>query len=139
MPTYGYRCDPCEVDFDVTKPMAEFDSPETCPSCEGGARRLFEPCGYVLKGDDWAGKNLRVSRQMQQRREAAGRRQEVRRRDSNVGGRLVPNVGGERVDTWTEAGKLAGSQGKDTTGYEAQVQKEERDSHALKSTTSKSA
>ena len=58
MPTYGYRCDACEVSYDVTKPMAEYDSPEECPNCQGDARKLFEATGFVLKGDDWAGKGV---------------------------------------------------------------------------------
>ena len=135
MPTYGYRCDSCETSFDVTKPMAEFDSPEACPSCEGETRRLFEPTGFVLKGDDWSGKADRVSRQMRKRREAAGARQEVLRRDSNIGGKLQPNVGGERVENWDEAVKLAKSEGKDTTGYEQQVEKAKADGTALKAAT----
>ncbi len=31
---------------------------------------------------------------------------------------LVPNVEGERVDSWGEASKLAKAKGKETTGYD---------------------
>ena len=37
---------------------------------------------------------------------------------------LVPNVGGERTDSWAEAGRLAASQGKDPSGYEAKAKTE---------------
>lgn len=125
MPYYGYRCDDCEIEFDVRKPMSESNVLEKCPECEEDTRKLVVPTGFVLKGDGFPGKNNRIAGQMRARREAAGRRQEQKARDgSMLGGKLVPNVGGERVDSWEEAGKMAKSQGKDTTGYEVQAAKE---------------
>lgn len=122
MPFYGYRCDDCEVEFDVRKPMSESGTLEKCPECGEDTRKLVVPCGFVLVGDGFPGKNNRVQGQMRARREDAGRRQEQKVRDGSLmGGRLVPNVEGERVDTWEEAGKLAKAKGKDTTGYEVQA------------------
>jgi len=135
MPFYGYRCDACELEFDVNKPMSESGTPEACPECEGETRKLVVPCGTVLKGDGWATKNNRVAGQMQKRREATGRRQEELKRDTNIGGRLVPNVGGERVDNWSEAGRLAADKGKDTSGYEQMAAKEKADQKRLNSKT----
>ena len=37
---------------------------------------------------------------------------------------LAPNVDGERVESWTEAKKLAQSKGKETTSYDAHIRKE---------------
>jgi hypothetical protein len=62
--------------------------------------------------------------QMAERRERVGRREAQWKREAPPGGRLVPNVGGEEVDSWAEATKLAKSRGKDTTEYETQARKE---------------
>jgi putative FmdB family regulatory protein len=119
VPYYGYRCDKCEVEFDVRKPLSESGIVEACPECGDPTRKLVVPVGFVLKGDDFPGKNNRVSGQMKASRVAAGRRQDERVRDGSLpGGRLVPNVGGEQVGSWEEAGNLAKSKGKDTEGYE---------------------
>ena len=135
MATYGYRCDACELEFDVTKPMSESSTPEACPECEGETRKLVLQVGTVFKGDDWATKNNRVAGQMRAKRDATGRRQEELRRDTNIGGRLVPNVGGEQVDNWGEAGRLAKDKGKDTSGYEKMAVKEKADQKSLNSKT----
>ena len=135
MPIYGYRCDACEVDFDVRKSVSDYDTPEACPECEGDTRKLIVPVGFILSGDGFPGKNNRIQGQMRERRAEAGRRQEEKVRDgSAMGGKLVPNVGGERTESWAEAGRLAKSKGKDTTGYEVQAAKEKS---LTKRTTSK--
>ncbi|MDB4278588.1 zinc ribbon domain-containing protein [Deltaproteobacteria bacterium] len=124
MATYGYRCDTCEIEFDIRKSMSEYKTPEACPQCEGETRKLIQAVGVIFKGDSWASKNGRVASQMRDSRRKAGIRQEERVRDGAIpGGQLVPNVGGERVENWTEASKLAKSQGKSTAGYDAQAAK----------------
>lgn len=40
MPTYDYGCDPCEKRWTVVKPMTEYKSPETCPTCQASAAKL---------------------------------------------------------------------------------------------------
>jgi hypothetical protein len=37
---------------------------------------------------------------------------------------LAPNVGGERVDSWSDAKKLATSKGRDTAAYDAKIREE---------------
>ena len=44
-------------------------------------------------------------------------RQKEKQRYSSGNISLAPNVGGERVDSWSEAQKLAGSLGKNTESY----------------------
>jgi len=62
---------------------------------------------------------------MADRRRKAGIRQEEKVRDGGIpGGKLVPNVSGERVGSWEEAGKLAKSKGKSTEGYAKMAAKE---------------
>jgi len=125
MPFYEYACDDCEVVFDVRKPVAKHDEPEMCPKCGEEARKVITGCGVIFKGDDWASKNNRVKSQMKDSRRKAGIRQESKVRDGGLsGGKLVPNVDGERVGSWDEAGKLATSKGKDASGYKRMAAKE---------------
>lgn len=49
MPTYGYRCQACQGEFDVWQRMS--DAPKAaCPVCGGQGKRLFFPAGLVFKG-----------------------------------------------------------------------------------------
>ena len=49
MPTYGYRCPQCSLEFDVWQRMTD-EAVSSCPSCGAVARRLFFPAGIVFKG-----------------------------------------------------------------------------------------
>lgn len=125
MPIYAYHCDACDIDFDKIRPMLEASDPMPCVECGGKTRKLVTSCGVIFKGDDWASKNGRVARQMREKNRVLGQKQDERVRDGGIpGGKLVPNVGGERVDSWGEAAKLAKSKGKDTAGYEKMARKE---------------
>jgi putative FmdB family regulatory protein len=49
VPTYGYRCEQCSLEFEVWQRMS--DEPlAACPTCGGKGRRLFFPAGIVFKG-----------------------------------------------------------------------------------------
>ena len=49
MPIYGYRCQSCEQDFEVTQRMT--DAPQApCPVCGGPGTRQFFPIGIHFKG-----------------------------------------------------------------------------------------
>lgn len=125
MPFYECACDACEVLFDVRRSVAERDDPVECPQCGEGARRVVTAPGVVFKGDGWASKNNRVKGQMEEKNRRLKAKEQEMVGDGGVpGGRLVPNVGGERVDSWGEAAKLAKSQGKDTSGYKRLAAKE---------------
>lgn len=49
MPTYGYRCPKCSLEFDVWQRMSD-DPVAACPNCATTSRRLFFPAGIVFKG-----------------------------------------------------------------------------------------
>lgn len=49
MPIYGYRCQACEQEFDVTQRMSDA-AQAACPSCGGAGTRLFFPAGILFKG-----------------------------------------------------------------------------------------
>jgi putative FmdB family regulatory protein len=49
VPTYGYRCEQCSLEFEVWQRMSD-DPTALCPTCGGRGRRLFFPAGIVFKG-----------------------------------------------------------------------------------------
>ncbi len=49
MPTYGYRCDRCGVEFEQFQRITEPPLTE-CPHCGGAVRRLLYPVGILFKG-----------------------------------------------------------------------------------------
>jgi putative FmdB family regulatory protein len=49
VPTYGYRCQSCEHEFETLQRMS--DPPvATCPQCGSPGKRLFYPAGSLFKG-----------------------------------------------------------------------------------------
>lgn len=124
MAIYDYRCPGCDHEFEVSCPLSEWDKPRECPQCSHSpATKIFKSApSVVLKGDGWAGKNLRIKSQMEKKNRDLDKRMEDRKRDAHV--RLAPNVDGERVGSWSEAKQLAKDKGKNTSTYEPYVRKE---------------
>jgi len=125
MPSYSYRCQECEAVFDATVSRAECAQPQPC-SCGGDAKRVVGTIGFVLKGDGWVGKNQKIKGQMARKNVRLDTKSRERRHDA-PGVRLVPNVEGERVDSWDEAAKLAKSKGYDNTSFKQMAQQEKAD------------
>ena len=126
MPTYDYRCEDCGEDFEVLISIAEKEEevPQECEACGStNTHSLISPPNFILKGDGWSGKNERIKRQMAEKNRRLRVKEEEQKRDA-PGLRLAPNVDGERVDSWSDAKRLAESKGKDTSGYEAMERKE---------------
>jgi hypothetical protein len=99
------------------------DDPQYCDGCGSlGKKTLFLP-NFILKGDGWTGKNIKVAGQMAAKNRVLDKKQDERKRDA-PGVRLAPNVDGERVDSWADAQKLAASKGKNTESYDAKVREE---------------
>jgi len=126
MPTYAYECEKCGELFEKILPISRYKEPQNCINCnEGPAKKLVSMPNFILKGDGWAGKNLRIKRQMEKKNQRlASKEREFKNDAPNV--RLAPNVDGQRVDSWSEASKLAASKGKDTSGYEARAREEKK-------------
>ena len=126
MPIYMYQCadESCAHDFEKTLPVAEYDAPQVCPVCGKEARKCVAPSGFVLVGDDWPGKAMRVKKQMTDLNRKAGERGKARGLRSGYS--LAPNVDGEQTDSWSDAQKLAKSKGKKAESFEPLVQKEKR-------------
>ena len=121
---YNYICGNCEIKYSASIPIAEYNIPQPCVECGVKNDKIFEPTtNFILKGDGWAGKNMRVKAQMREKNKKLDARTNEMKRDApNVS--LVPNVGGERVDSWSDAQKLAQSKGKNTASYDSLVSKE---------------
>lgn len=120
MPTYSFRCDLCDADFDKVLRVADYNVPQPCPTCAGETHRVLVPVAFVLQGDAWPGKAIRVKNQMATKNARLGSKM----KDRGSGVNLAPNVNGERVDTWADAQKLATSQGKDGSSYDSKVRAE---------------
>jgi putative FmdB family regulatory protein len=41
MPLYDYHCEPCSLDFEVSRSIKDADIPPFCPMCGLTARRVF--------------------------------------------------------------------------------------------------
>lgn len=118
MPTYTYECCACHESFDRTMSLSERKSPQVC-RCGGEGKMTVGMPSFVLQGDGWAGKNIKIRGQMESKnRKLSGKSRDL------PGQRMVPNVGGEEVDTWSEAKRMAVSKGKDTSGYDTMIRKE---------------
>lgn len=124
MPMYTYHCEPCDLAFEEMGKIAMFRDPHACPNCGGLAERTLDGFpGFILVGDGWPGKNNRISGQMARKNQRLASKEREQKGDGMVP-TLVPNVDGERVDSWSEATKLAHSQGRDTSGYEQRARSE---------------
>jgi len=53
MPTYEYWCPKCEKEFEVKKPISDFDKPASCLDCGTRGERLMSAfaskIGYTLQ------------------------------------------------------------------------------------------
>lgn len=131
MPTYDYQCEACDHHFEIVMKISEYDTKfqPVCPNCgaEEKAIRVFTPPMINFTGDGWSTKNSRIAGQMRKKNERLAAKEREQKGDGMIP-RLAPNVGGERVDSWSEAAKLAKDKGKDTSGYERLARKEKASS-----------
>src|SRR5207342_3681897 len=60
MPTYQYRCTECGEDLEAVQKFS--DAPlETCPTCGGTLRKVFNAVGVVFKGSGFYRTDSRTS------------------------------------------------------------------------------
>lgn len=126
MTTYPYECNACEFQFEIQMRMSDYDSKKKppCPECESeDVSRIFTSPMINFAGDGWSTKNGRIAGQMRDKNKRLASKERDMKGDGMIP-QLAPNVGGERVDSWSEAKKLAKSKGKDTSGYEKYARKE---------------
>lgn len=62
MPTYDYRCKPCEQECEVRRSMSETSSPPVCSSCGNDMERWFKSApavhGVAARGREQAVRSL---------------------------------------------------------------------------------
>lgn len=123
MPIYEFECE-CEQHFDVQLSIAERDTPQTCPSCDSeNAKRIISDVNFVLRGDDWPGKSIRINNQMAKKNSKLQIKSDEKKKDEPLA-TLTPNVDGERTGSWEDAQKLASDKGKDASSYDPLVRRE---------------
>ena len=127
MPIYAYKCADakCANMFEKQLPVSDYDSDQDCPACGSGSEKQVGGVGFVLRGDAWPGKNIRIKNQMSAKNQRLTAKQNERKKDAPMV-TLAPNVEGERVGSWEEAKKLAASKGKATSTYDDMIRKEKR-------------
>lgn len=119
--TYEFICNGCNVCFEKNLRIAERNSPQTCPSCASGdTRRAVSVPMFILNGDDFPSKNERVKKQKAENNKKLQKKQDEKLRDAPYV-KLVPNVEGEQVESWSDAQKIAREQGKDASTYDSKV------------------
>lgn len=121
MPCYNYKCPGCDNDFELDLSMSDAKTMQACPECGVVAKRVLGGgVNFALNGDQWPGKAIKVRGQMVEKNKKLG----IRQKEHHAVAKLLPNVEGERVETWSEAKKLAADRGKETTSYDKYVRKE---------------
>jgi len=123
MPTYTYKCISCDATFERVVSFERAKDPQAC-ACGQQAERTLAGMNFLLKGDDWAGKNIKIRGQMDNKNRVLDAKQAEQKRHFQSM-QLAPNVDGERVDTWADAKKLASERGKATSTYDTLVQREQ--------------
>ena len=124
MPIYQYECQSCETQFEAMATIAKREAPQECPDCGSlDSLKIITAVNLNFPGDGWVTKNNRVAGQMRDKNNRLRGKEEDFSRSGQVP-KLVPNVGGEQVDNWSEASKLAESKGKDNSGYDRIARKE---------------
>ena len=130
MTTYPYECqaENCGHEFSIQMRMSEYDTKmkPPCPECGSvDVMRILSAPMINFSGDGWATKNHRIAGQMRNKNKRLAAKEREQKGDGMIP-QLAPNVGGERVDSWSEASKLAKSKGKDTSGYDRLARKEKK-------------
>jgi len=54
MPVYEYRCDACNIQFDLRQKFSDPPA-DRCPKCGGIVRKLVSAVSFSLKGAGWFG------------------------------------------------------------------------------------
>jgi len=127
MPMYVFECGDCKHRFDRILKLKDYDQPQVCDACgSSSCQRCVTTVNFNLPGDDWASKNGRITAQMRSKNERLVTKQTEFLKEQSPGMRLLPNVNGEVVSSWSEAKKLAASEGKATSTYDAKIEREKQ-------------
>jgi len=118
---YDFLCPKCGNVQEGRCSISKADSyhPE-CEECGTPTNKTFIAKNFegqlVLKGD-WDSKIAKETKH----RLARSAEMKKKQRDNHPVPKLAPNVDGERVESWSDAKKLAKDKGHDTRNYDAKV------------------
>jgi putative FmdB family regulatory protein len=118
---YDYKCTKCGNVEEQYHGMNE--SPEfKCSLCGEPSVRIFtiNKTGFIIRGEA-PSKVIKEKRYRQKHNADLGVRQ---LEHWGSGPKVVPNVGGEEVSSWSEASRLAKDKGLRTESYEPMINKE---------------
>ena len=91
MPTYTYVCTECRASFERFMSITRCDDPQYCEECGSLGKKTISMPNFILKGDGWTGKNIKIAGQMAAKNRTLDKKQDERKRDA-PGVRLSPNV-----------------------------------------------
>ena len=49
MPIYEFWCPKCEKEFELQRPISDYDKPAVCPDCGSEAEKLVSPCASKVE------------------------------------------------------------------------------------------
>ena len=118
MPRYAVYCSNCEETTEVIHSIKE--KPELlCKVCANQLQKLISKPDIHLKGDNWTGKLLKEKDLRLRRSHSLGKKQHLEHKSDKI----LPNVDGEVVSSWSEAKKLAKDKGYNTSSYDSMSNK----------------
>ena len=50
---YPYKCETCQLETEIKKPMAEASKEEFCPACSNKLTRRFAPPDWIWGANEW--------------------------------------------------------------------------------------
>lgn len=92
MPTYTYFCHRCEMEFDVIKPMKEYDRNEICAECGLESSRVINFSGHLAADNQEAYYNYGLGKVVRSKNDV---RQELSRVKGETG-REFHEIGNDR-------------------------------------------
>jgi len=72
MPTYTYKCKPCDIVVEQIHGMKE-DPNVLCGECGDPMDKIITNCNYVLKGSGWVGRDITEKKEREDRSERLGK------------------------------------------------------------------
>lgn len=113
MPKYTVICKSCDTSKDIVHSIKQEVS-VSCDSCGTAMVKTIGNPSIHLKGDNWTGKLLKEKELRTRNSHHLGRKQRLEHTPDKV----LPNVDGQVVSSWSEAKKLAKDKGYNTSSYD---------------------
>ena len=113
MPKYTLLCKQCGDTKDVVHSIKQ-ELFFSCTACDIPMVKTIGNPNIHLKGDNWTGKLLKEKDLRTQKSQYLSKKQRLEHTPDKV----LPNVDGQVVSSWSDAKKLAKSKGYNTASYD---------------------